>query len=124
LIGLFGVLAVVLAAVGVYGVIAYSVTLRTREVGIRMALGAARIDVLAMVLRSGAILTGAGLACGFLASLALTRLLATLLFEVKPIDLMTSFEVALVLAAIALIACYLPARRAANADPIAALRFE
>jgi putative ABC transport system permease protein len=89
-----------------------------------MALGAERFDVLAMVLRSGAALTGLGLATGFLASLALTRVIESFLFEVRATDLATSFEVAAVLAFVALLACYLPARRAARADPIAALRFE
>jgi putative ABC transport system permease protein len=124
LIALFGALALALAAVGIYGVIAYGVTLRTREVGIRMALGAGRRDVLLMVLRTGATLTGAGLAAGFLASLALTRLLASLLFEVRAIDLATSAAVAVVLSAVALLASYLPARRAASVDPTIALRYE
>ncbi|SPE38296.1 conserved membrane hypothetical protein [Candidatus Sulfopaludibacter sp. SbA6] len=124
LIALFGALALALAAVGIYGVIAYAVTLRTREVGIRMALGAERRDVLVMVLRTGAALTGTGLAAGFLASLALTRLLASLLFEVRATDLATSVVVAVVLSAVALLASYLPARRAASVDPTIALRYE
>ena len=89
LIGLFGGLALALAAVGIYGLISYAVTLRTREVGIRMAFGAERRDVLAMVLRQGLALIGLGLAVGFVASLALTRLLTSLLFEVRPTDLGT-----------------------------------
>ncbi len=124
LIALFGALALALAAVGIYGVIAYAVTLRTREVGIRMALGAERRDVLLMVLRSGATLTGTGLAAGFLASLALTRLLASLLFDVRAIDLATSAAAAVVLSVVALLASYLPARRAASVDPMIALRYE
>jgi putative ABC transport system permease protein len=124
LIALFGALALALAAVGIYGVIGYAVTLRTREVGIRMALGAERRDVLLMVLRTGAALTGTGLAAGFLASLALTRLLASLLFEVRAIDLATSAAVAVLLSAVALLASYLPARRAASVDPMIALRYE
>ena len=124
LIGFFGALALVLAAVGVYGVIAYTVTLRTREVGIRMALGAKNSDVLLAILTTGARLTAAGLAVGFLVSLAVTRLLASLLFEVRTFDWAASLEVAVVLAFVSLLACYLPARRAANADPNAALRFE
>jgi len=124
LLGMFGGLALVLAAVGIYGLISYSVTLRTREVGIRMAFGAERSDVLAMVLRQGLALIGIGLAVGFAASLALTRLLTTLLFEVRPTDLATSALVALLLATVALAASYLPARRAASVDPMIALRYE
>jgi putative ABC transport system permease protein len=124
LIGLFGGLALALAAVGIYGLISYAVNLRTREVGIRMVFGAERSDVLAMVLRQGLALTGMGLAVGFVASLALTRLLTSLLFEVRPTDLGMSALVALLLAAVALLASYLPARRAASVDPMIALRYE
>ncbi|MDP8981236.1 MAG: ABC transporter permease [Acidobacteriota bacterium] len=124
LLGLFGGLALALAAVGIYGLISYSVTLRTREMGIRIAFGAERSDVLGMVLRQGLTLIGFGLAAGFLASLALTRLLASLLFEVRPTDLTTSAAVAVMLAAVALLASYLPARRAAGVDPMVALRYE
>ena len=123
LIALFGALALSLAAIGIYGVIAYSVTMRTKEIGIRMALGAARSDVLLMVLRDGATLTGMGLATGFLASLALARLLASLLFEVRATDLTVSIAVAAGLSAVALLASYLPARRAAAVDPTIALRY-
>ncbi|HUK53871.1 MAG TPA: ABC transporter permease [Candidatus Binatia bacterium] len=124
LLALFGVLALVLAAVGIYGVISYLVNQRTREVGIRVALGASRSEVLAMVLRQGMGLAGLGLGLGFCASLLLTRLLASLLFEVRATDLATSFAAALLLAGVALLACYLPARRAARVDPIVALRYE
>jgi putative ABC transport system permease protein len=124
LIALFGALALALAGVGIYGVIAYAVTLRTREIGIRMALGAERRNVLVMVLRTGAALTASGLAIGFLASLAMTRLLASLLFEVRATDLTTSVVVAIVLSVVALLASYLPARRAASVDPMIALRYE
>jgi putative ABC transport system permease protein len=124
LLGLFGGLALALAAVGIYGLISYSVTLRTREVGIRIAFGAERSDVLAMVLRQGLRLIGLGLAAGFLASLALTRLLASLLYDVRPTDVATSAAVAVMLAAVALTASYLPARRAAGVDPMVALRYE
>jgi len=124
LIGLFGGLALALAAVGIYGLISYAVNLRTREVGIRMAFGAERSDVLAMVLRQGLALTGMGLAVGFVASLPLTRLLTSLLFEVRPTDLGMSALVALLLATVALLASYLPARRAASVDPMIALRYE
>jgi putative ABC transport system permease protein len=124
LLALFGLLALLLAAVGIYGVISYAVSLRTREVGIRMALGAGRRNVLAMVLRQGLALIGLGLALGFAASLALTRFLSSLLYEVRPTDLATSLAVAAVLAAVALLASYLPARRAASVDPMVALRYE
>jgi len=122
LLGLFGALALALAAVGVYGVISYTVSLRTREFGIRMALGAARQDVLSMVLRQGLALAGGGIAAGVCAAMALTRLLSLLLYEVRPRDLATSAASALGLAAVALCAAYLPARRATRIDPMAALR--
>jgi predicted permease len=124
LLGLFGLLALTLAAVGIYGVISYAVTLRTRELGIRMALGAERRDVLNMVLRQGLALTGMGLGAGFVASLALTRLLASLLYEVRPSDLATPALVAVILASVALAASYLPAHRASKVDPMVALRYE
>jgi putative ABC transport system permease protein len=124
LLGLFGALALVLAAVGIYGVITYAVSLRTRELGIRMALGAQRQDVLRMVLHQGATLTGWGLLAGFAASLVLTRFLGSLLYGVKSWDIATSFVVAIILATVALIASYVPARRATKVDPMVALRYE
>ncbi len=124
LLGLFGALALTLAAVGIYGVISYSVSLRAREVGIRIALGATRRDVLLMVLGQGLTLIGLGLVAGFVASLALTRFLSSLLYEVRPWDPATSCAVAVALAAVALVASYLPARRATRVDPMAALRYE
>ncbi len=124
LLVLFGLLALSLAAVGIYGVVSYLVNQRTREVGIRMALGAAGRDVLAMMLRQGLALVGLGLAAGFAASLLLTRLLTSLLFEVRPTDLATFAAVALLLAGVALLACYVPARRACRVDPLVALRYE
>ncbi len=124
LLAIFGLLAVTLSAIGIYGVISYAVTLRTREVGIRMALGAERRKVLAMVLAGSLKLIAAGLAAGFFASIALTRILDSLLFEVKPVDLPTSAAVAVALAVVALAASYIPARRAATVDPIVALRYE
>jgi putative ABC transport system permease protein len=124
LLALFSGLALALASVGIYGLISYAVTLRTREMGIRMAFGAERRDVLAMVLRQGLALIGLGLGIGFLASLALTRLIASLLFEVRPNDLATTAAVAVLLAAVALMASYIPARRAASVDPMIALRYE
>ncbi|HLY17823.1 MAG TPA: ABC transporter permease [Bryobacteraceae bacterium] len=124
LLGLFGGLALALAAVGIYGVVSCAVTSRTREMGIRMALGAARRDVLAMVLRQAATLAFVGLAAGLAASLALTRFLETLLFEVRATDLATLAGIAALLSAVALAASYIPARRAAGVDPTTALRYE
>ena len=124
LLGLFGWLALVLAAVGIYGVISYAVSLRTREFGIRMALGAARKDVLQMVLRQGLKLAATGLVLGIVASVVFTRFLTALLFQVKPADMMTTLAVLLMLAAVALLANYLPAHRASHVDPNVALRYE
>jgi putative ABC transport system permease protein len=124
LLGLFGALALVLAAVGIYGVISYAVSLRTRELGIRMALGAARRDVLQMVLRQGLKLAAAGLVVGLAASLVFTRFLTSLLFQVKPADVVTTLAVLVTLAGVALLANYLPARRASRLDPNEALRCE
>ena len=124
LLGLFGGLALVLAAVGIYGVISYAVSLRTREFGIRLALGAARKDVLQMVLRQGLKLAATGLVLGIVASVVFTRFLTALLFQVKPADMMTTLAVLLMLAAVALLANYLPAHRASHVDPNVALRYE
>jgi putative ABC transport system permease protein len=124
LMALFGALALALAAVGIYGVISYAVTSRTREMGIRMALGAESRDVLTMVLRQSAVLAGAGLAAGCAASLAFTRFLSSMLFEVRSTDVATMAAIAALLAAVALGASYLPARRAASVDPNVALRYE
>jgi putative ABC transport system permease protein len=123
LFGLFAALALGLAAIGIYGVISYAVSLRTREIGVRMALGARWNDVLGMVLKQGIVLAVAGLAAGFAASLALTQFLASLLYEVRPADPTTSV-VAVLLTIVALAASFIPARRAANIDPIVALRYE
>jgi putative ABC transport system permease protein len=124
LLGLFGACALLLAAIGIYGLISYAVTLRTREMGVRMAFGAGRGDVVWMVMRQSLMLIGIGLAAGFATSLAFTRLLKSLLFEVRPADLATWAAVAMILTIVALLASYLPARRAASVDPMIALRYE
>lgn len=124
LIGGFAALALLLAAIGLYGVVAYSVGQRTNEIGIRMALGATREDVIRLVLRYGAGLALVGTALGFIASLAATRILASMLFEVSPNDPQTFVAVALLLMAVVLGASYIPARRAARIDPMEALRYE
>jgi len=124
LLTVFGGLAMVLAAVGVYGVLAYSVTQQTREIGIRMAMGAERRDVLGLVVGQGLKLTGAGLALGFLIALGLTRQLSSLLFGVSAYDPLTYGGVTLILVIVAFLACYIPARRATRVDPLIALRYE
>ncbi len=124
LLGLFSALALLLAAVGIYGVISYSVAQRTREIGIRMALGARSGDVLGMILGQGAKIVGAGVAVGMLASLGLTRLMANLLFSVSAADPLTFAAVAIVLALVAMLACYIPARRTLRVDPAITLRYE
>jgi predicted permease len=124
MLGIAGAMALIIGAVGLYGVIAYSVSQRTREIGIRVALGAERKHVLRLVLNEGMLVILAGLAAGLAASLILTRFLASLLFGVSPTDPLTFAAVALLLAAVALAACYVPARRAMRVDPMLALRYE
>lgn len=124
LLGAFGLLALVLASMGVYGVMAYSVSQRTRELGIRMALGAQRHEVVQLVLQQGMTLAGVGLVVGLLAAFGATRLIAALLYGVNPNDPAVFIGVTSLLAAAAFAACYFPARRAVKIDPVVALRFE
>ena len=124
LLGAFSALALVLAGIGIYGVISYSVAQRTKEIGIRMALGAGHQDVIRMILLQGARIVSAGLIIGIFAAFGLTRYLALLLFSVSPGDPSTFAMVALVLTLVALLACYIPARRTLRVDPMIALRYE
>jgi len=124
LIALFGIVALLLAVAGLYGVMAYAVTQRTREIGIRMALGASRRDVVALFVGNGMRLAAGGVLAGVALSLLSTRLLASLLFEIAPTDPVTFAGVAVVLAAAATAAAWVPARRASRIDPMTALRYE
>jgi len=124
LLSIFAAVALVLAAVGIYGVISYSASQRTHEIGVRMSLGATRGDVLLLVVRQGIWLAVAGSAAGLTGSLLLSRLMGGLLYGVKPTDPVTFAAVAFGLAVVAMLACYIPARRAMRVDPMAALRYE
>ncbi|MEY2429055.1 MAG: hypothetical protein QOJ40_1940 [Verrucomicrobiota bacterium] len=122
--GLFAAVALVLAALGIYGVVAFSVTRRTQEIGIRMSLGAGRDNILRLVLGEGARIAALGVVIGIAASLAITRLISTLLFGISATDPLTFVAVAVLLSAVALVASYIPARRATRVDPLVALRYE
>jgi predicted permease len=123
-LGGFGLLALALVAIGIYGVMSYAVSKRTREIGIRMALGAQKADVLKLVIGQGLILTVVGIAIGSVAALALTQSMKALLFGVSATDPVTYIAVGVLLGSVALLACYLPARRASRVDPMVALRYE
>ena len=120
----FAAVALALAVIGTYGVMAYSVAQRTQEFGIRIALGASRADVLKLVLRKGLILSATGIVLGLIATVSVTRLMTSVLFEVRPGDPLILGLAALILGSIAMLASYLPARRATKVDPMLALRYE
>jgi putative ABC transport system permease protein len=124
LVGLFAAGALAVAAVGIYGVVAFSVTRRTQEIGIRMALGGQRSDVLRLVLGEGTRMAALGVGIGIAVSMAITRLMSTLLFGISATDPLTFVGVAVLLSLVALLASYIPARRAMRVDPIVALRYE
>jgi ABC-type antimicrobial peptide transport system permease subunit len=124
ILGIFAIVAFLLASVGIYGVMAYAISQRTGEIGLRMALGAQRGDILRVVLNDAALIVIAGVGVGLLGSLLLTRFLQTLLFDVKPADPLTFGALTILLAGVALLASFIPARRASRIDPLLALRHE
>jgi putative ABC transport system permease protein len=121
---IFGVIALLLASIGVYGVLAYAVSQRTQEIGVRMALGASRQDVFTLIVSQGARLAGAGILCGVIGAAAITRIVTSLLYNVSATDPFSFIGTAGFLSIVALIASYVPARRATSVDPIVALRAE
>jgi predicted permease len=124
ILGFFGLVALILAAIGIYGVMTYTFSQRTQEIGIRMALGAQRGDILYMAIGEGMLLVGVGLGSGILGALILTRYLRTMLFAITPTDPVTFASIAVLLSSVALLACFVPARRATRVDPLVALRNE
>jgi ABC-type antimicrobial peptide transport system permease subunit len=120
----FGALALILACGGIYGLLAYEVTRRTREIGIRIAIGAQRLDVIRMVVWQGIVLSVVGIVVGVAAAFGVTRVMNTMLYHVKAMDPMTLAGVSVLLLLVSLLACFLPARRATRVDPLIALRYE
>ena len=124
LAGILGSLGLILALVGVFGVVSFTVSQRTNEIGIRLAMGAAQGSILRLILRQGVWIISAGLASGILLALAISRLVGNFISGVSPYDPLTYIGVSAILCAVALLACYVPARRAARVDPMVALRYE
>jgi putative ABC transport system permease protein len=124
LLSIFGLIALILAAIGCYALVAYSVAQRTHEIGLRLALGAQPSGVLGMLVREAGLIAGVGILIGVAGALALTRFLRSLLFQIQPTDPATFVGVGILLTLVALLACYIPARRAMKVDPLVALRYE